>query len=204
MLSGVHRYRLSVGFHGSRAIRVVFMVLLGGLAAGAAMCAGALFGLVWIAILAPGDPDGPERWGLLPIALATLAAGAVVAYTALRVTRVIRTDAWLEGSRLTVRVIRDRTVELSRATSVAVRVTDRPLIGPVRRTGVIGPAPMAAVLVVISEGRTVHLRLANPDAIQLPRDQLLALASALSVARCPGAVETVTWLRRSAAGAGTG
>ncbi|MEN3610369.1 hypothetical protein AAH979_12525 [Plantactinospora sp. ZYX-F-223] len=204
MQSGMHRYRLSVGFHGSRAIRVVFMVFLGGMAAGAAICAGTLLGLVGIAILAPGDPSGPERWGFLPIVLAVLASGAVVAYTAVRITRVVRTDAWLEGSRLTVRVVRERTVELSYATSVAVRVTNRPLIGPVRRAGVVGPAPMMAVLVVTGEGRTVHLRLANPDAIQLPPDQLFALANALSVARCPGAVETVTWLRGAAANASAG
>ncbi|MBF9128184.1 hypothetical protein I0C86_04130 [Plantactinospora sp. S1510] len=141
----------------------------------------------------------------MPIVLAGVLAGAVLLYVVLAIMVIVRRGAWLQGTRLTVRALRERTVDLAAARSVALHQSNQRLIGPVRRTGVIGPAQMVTVLAVTAgDGGQVQLRLASRDAIQLPPEQLFALAGALSFARCPGAAETVAWLRGMATSASVG
>ncbi|MFC6019583.1 hypothetical protein ACFP2T_25660 [Plantactinospora solaniradicis] len=197
MHTGVHRYQLSVGFHGSRAIRAVLVAVLGGMAALASGCLGLIIGMMMLWVV-PDEPSTPKAWAYLPFALAGVLTTAVVIYVVLTMTFGIRLDAWLEGTRLTVRGLRQRTVDLAAARTVALRRTNQRLVAPVRRSGVVGPTQSVALLVVTTDAGAVRLRLATREGIQLPPEQLLALANALSVARCPGATEVVAWLRGTA------
>ncbi|MDG4789887.1 hypothetical protein O7626_28845 [Micromonospora sp. WMMD1102] len=168
------------------------------MAALASGCLGFIVGMMLLWVI-PDRPDSQISLGYLPLGTAAVFTLGVVVYVALAITFGVRLAAWLEGTRLTVRGLRQRSVELADARSVALRQTNQKLVGPVRHSGVIGPARPVSVL-DIADGRSrVRLRLASREAVQLPPEQLLALASALSTARCPGAVEVVAWLRGTAA-----
>ncbi|MEO3927442.1 hypothetical protein ABGB07_26750 [Micromonosporaceae bacterium B7E4] len=199
MHTGAHRYRLSVGFQDDRVVRGAFIALYGTAAAVAAGFIGFMVGLVGIGIVAPGDPDGIERWGFLPFVVAGGFAALVMIFTALLTTIAVRTDAWLEGTRLTVRGLGERTIDIASARSVALHQTNRRLRGAVSRAGAIGPDQRVTVLVVTAGSGTVRLPLASREAIPLPAEQLQVLANVLSVARCSGGAEVVAWLRAAAA-----
>ncbi|MGI5147530.1 hypothetical protein ACQEVC_14330 [Plantactinospora sp. CA-294935] len=198
MHPGMYRYHLSVGFHGTRALRVVFVLVLGGMATVASGCLGFIVGMMLLWAI-PDRPDSPIALGHLPLVTAGVLAMSVVVYVALVIAFGVRLAAWLEGTRLTVRGLRQRTVELADARSVALRQINQKLVGPVRHSGIVGPAQPVSVLEVADGNGRVRLRLASREAVQLPPEQLLALANALSTARCPGAVEVVAWLRGTAA-----
>jgi hypothetical protein len=180
-------------------VRGAFIVLYGTAAAVGAGCIGFMVGLVGIGIVAPGDPDGIEKWGFLPFVVAGGFAVLVMIFTALLTTVAVRTDAWLEGTRLTVRGLGERTIDIASARSVSVHHTNRRLRGPARHGGASGPAQRMSVLVVTAGSGTVRLPLASREAIPLPAEQLLVLANVLSVARCSGGAEVVAWLRATAA-----
>jgi hypothetical protein len=194
----MQRYHLSVGFHGTRTIRTVSIAVLGGMAAMASGCLGFMLGMMFLWVV-PDGPNMPRALGYLPFVLAGLLASMVVVYVVLVSVFAIRLDAWLEGTRLTVRGLRQRTVDLAAARLVVLRQTNQRLVGPVRRYGVILAAQPVSVLHVTDGNGTVRLRLASREAVQLPPEQLFVLANALSAARCPGAVEVVAWLRATAA-----
>ncbi|GIG89600.1 hypothetical protein Pen02_45360 [Plantactinospora endophytica] len=194
----MYRYHLSIGFHGTRALRVVFVVVLGGMATLASGCLGFILGMMLLWVI-PDRPDRQLTLGYLPLVTAGLLALAVVVYVALVIAFGVRLAAWLEGTRLTVRGLRQRSVELADARSVALRQINQKLVGPVRRSGIVGPAQPVSVLDVADGNGRVRLRLASREAVQLPPEQLLTLANALSTARCPGADEVVAWLRGTAA-----
>lgn len=193
----MHRYHLSVGFQGTRTIRVVFGAVLGGLAALGSGCLGFILGMMLLWVV-PDGTDAPRALGYLPLMVAGVLATLVLIYAGLVIAFGVRLDAWLEGSRLTVRGLRKRTVDLAAARSVALRQINQKLVGPARRTGVIGPPQPVSVLDVTDTNGRVRLRLASREAVPLPPEQLLVLANALSLARCPGAMEVAAWLRGTA------
>ncbi|MBE1485070.1 hypothetical protein [Plantactinospora soyae] len=175
---------------------MVKALLLGGVVA---IAAGGLgFGLgklpLWIF---PAD-DGSE-WGLLPLALAGVAAGLTLLGTVLLTTFIVRAAAWLQGTRLTVRGLRTRTVDLADARSIEMRQLQRREVSPVPASDVVAKAPPVTALLVSDDRAAVRLRFLSGEAMELPPEQLLLLAEAVSTARCPGAGEAVAWLRSAAA-----
>ncbi|MFC6020239.1 hypothetical protein ACFP2T_29230 [Plantactinospora solaniradicis] len=184
MTAEPHRLRLSVGFDGARRGPVRTIALLGSLVAAA-------LGGLGFALAGP--------------VLAAILAGPVLLATVLMVVFVVRAAAWLDGTRLTVRGLRTRTVDLAAARSVELRHLQRREVGPVPGIDVVAKAPPISALVAQAGGVVVRLRFVSGVATELPAEQLRALADAVSAGDCPGAAEAAAWLRDAArAGGPTG
>ncbi|MEV1290272.1 hypothetical protein [Micromonospora sp. NPDC049679] len=169
------------------------------MATGAAGCFGYIVGLFAMWATAGRDAD-PSALSVSFVLAAMLALVAAVG-AGLAIAFVSRAGAWLEGTFLTVRNLTTRTVNLALARSVTLRaISDTqaavPSDGGVVLTGVAVRTPL---LTVVAGGTTVRLRLRSRDGTLLPPAQMLVLADALAVARCPAAAEAVAWLRTMAA-----
>ncbi|MFC6019584.1 hypothetical protein ACFP2T_25665 [Plantactinospora solaniradicis] len=197
MQSGRHQYRLAVGFQ--RGIELGFMVvyLTGAVAAIVAVCSGYALGKFLVQVVADGVD--PLNWG--PFSLPSVMTVILVVplwFWMLVVIRSIYPGAWLMGTRLTVQDGLRRVIDLADARSMSLHSTTERLAVPASVSGV-GSPPMVPLLLVCSDSREVRLRLASRERVLLPPAQLVLLANALSAARCPGAAETVAWLRATAA-----
>lgn len=171
------RLRLCVGFAGARTGRVLTIALLGSLVAAALGGLGfALAGPVLTAIL----------------------TGPVLLATMLMIVFVVRSAAWLDGTRLTVRGLRTRTVDLAAARSVELRHLQRREVGPVPGVDLVAEAPPISALVARAGGVVVRLRFVSGAVTELPPEQLRALADAVSAGDCPGVPEAAGWLRAAA------
>jgi hypothetical protein len=192
----MHRYRLSIGYQRALAGRVVLVLLGAGFMVVAAALGGWVLGKLAVQVLA-SDPDSEGILFLLPIAMSS-SLGALTTYGLTRSIGRLFQAAWLEGTWLIVRDWRVSVIDLAASRWLSVQQTSERLAAP-EPVGVLGPPPTVPVLVVNSSGPEVRLRLASRERALLPPEQLFLLANALSVARCPGAAETVTWLRAMAA-----
>ena len=192
MVTGVNRYQLSPGAVRRRATKITTWAILGPIMVCLSGVAGSIIAVITGAI-ADISTGALNRWAAIGAGIAMVAATALLVH---RITALARTGAWLEGSRLTVRRIRTRTVDLASARWVELSAHTE-----------IQPAPIGAVDVpvrtpVLSAGdgsTTVHLRLRNRDGGLLPPHEMRALADAVSAADCPGAPDAVSWLRAIAA-----
>ncbi len=127
-----------------------------------------------------------------------LTFGGLTTYWLLRPIGRLFQAAWLQGTLLIVRDSRVFAVDLAAARWMSVQPSSEPLAAPAS-VGVGGPPLMVPLLIVNSNGPELRLRLASRERVLLPPEQLFLLANALSAARCPGAAETVAWLRTTAA-----
>ena len=137
---------------------------------------------------AGGDGFGPLRLiGLLGIPFVLV--GLYLAVSALR------TAAWLEGTRATVRTaLRTRTVDLATATITAGATTYRRHRDTARESTVQAPTLIA----VDRSGHSITIPLHGAGPAQLPAPQLRALADALSGNPDRDARSMVTQLRTMA------
>ncbi|WP_420119366.1 hypothetical protein [Micromonospora sp.] len=197
MQPSVPRIPLSIGYRSSRTGRVVSLVVLGVLLTVTCGCVGAILGTVLNATTGQGTSGS----GAVPAVVALLSAGLVIVFVGLLVTSVVRTNAWLEGSRLTVVRLTTKSVDLRAARSVtlqatAVAHTGVSSDGSVVATGAVTRTP---VLTVTTDTGTVKLGLRSKESLLIPPPEMYALAAALDTARCPGAPEASAWLRAMAA-----
>ncbi|GIJ57369.1 hypothetical protein Vau01_048850 [Virgisporangium aurantiacum] len=168
------------------------MVLIGPVLTLVSFAVGA-FVVVIIGDVADLSESATSGWAAVGAGLAFVAAAAFVLY---QILALARTAAWLEGSRLTVRRVRARTVDLASARIVSLSAHNerhRPLQGAVS-TPIRTPYLSAS-----DDATTVHLRLRDPHGGLLPPEEMRALADAVSVARCPGAEDVASWFRAIAA-----
>ncbi|MGW0431651.1 hypothetical protein ACWDV4_03735 [Micromonospora sp. NPDC003197] len=181
------RFHLSVGFTHARSLRIATEAFLGVLITASAAFVGYMIGQLVMWGIADSIAD-EAKW--LPPLVAVILMVPAALCSVLMVAAVVCRGAWLSGTQLTVRVLRQRTVDLATARSVALDMVPRPrkLAPPLPQLSVVG-----------ADGRTLRLRLASREGHPLPQEQLLGLATVLSTARYPGAAETVSWLRDAAA-----
>ena len=191
VMTGIYVRRLSVGFRRKVGpiigLFIASWVLLPATALTGSMVT---MGVVWL-IDRDISSDTQSRLGGVG---GLLAATVTLTFLVLSAARRIRTGAWVEGTRLSVRRVRTRTVDLMRATSVSITSRSEALAA----TSAAGRPLMAVrtpVLVVTGPGGPIALRLRSPEGALLPPEEMLALAAALSEARCPGAAEATAWLR---------
>jgi len=132
-------------------------------------------------------------WAAVGAAILFLAAAAFVVY---QILALAMSAAWLEGSRLTVRRVRARTVDLASARAVSLSAhteAQRPL------RGAVSVPVRTPYLSIADDATTVHLRLRGPHGGLLPPEEMRVLADVVSVARCPGAEDAASWFRAVAA-----
>ncbi len=134
-----------------------------------------------------GEGFGPMRLiGLLGIPFVLV--GLYLALSALR------TAAWLEGTRATVRgAVRTRTVDLATATIAAGATTYRRNHGTSRES--IERLP---TLIAAADGQRITIPLHGPGMPQLPPSELRALADALTANQDRDAQAVATQLRTMA------
>jgi hypothetical protein len=161
------------------------MVCLSGFAGSVFVAVIGAFGVISYASL--------NVWIAVGAGVALAAAAILVVY---QIAVLARTGAWLEGSRLTVRRLRTRTVDLASARWVGLSAHTETHHSP---SGAVDVPVRTPVLSVGDGSTTVHLRLRNWDGGLLPPHEMRVLADALSVADCPGAPDAVSWLRAIAA-----
>lgn len=193
----MRRYYLAVGFQRGLALRFVIVYLAGGLMAAGLVCSGFALGKFLVRVVADGVD--PLYWGPFSLPLVTaMILGVLMCFWMRVVLKSVFPGAWIEGTRLTVQDGRRSVIDLAAARSMSLHSTIERLAVPAPVCGA-GPPPMVPLLLVYSEDREVRLRLASRERVMLPPAQLFLLANALSAARCPGAAETVAWLRATAA-----
>ncbi|WFE26880.1 hypothetical protein O7623_27010 [Solwaraspora sp. WMMD791] len=202
---------LSIGYPTSKPTRLAMFSVLGALAVVASCVGGGVLGAT------AGDGTGTIPPVLVGGGLAALAAAAM----GLPIARTTRTGAWLAGTRLTVRGLVSRTVDLAVAESVTLRTAPDPepttpdtaepgatgavvtmptRTAPSRRHSAgagrrLAPeAEHTPTITVVGPDGTVTLPLRSRDGTMLPGAEMIALARAFSAASCPGAHEAVHWL----------
>ncbi|MFI9640193.1 hypothetical protein ACIG87_09000 [Micromonospora sp. NPDC051925] len=188
------RITLSVGYRSGRTGRIVSLLVLGALLTVGCGCLGAAAGTGLNAAAGGGNPA-------VPALVALLAVGLVVLLVGLLVTSVVRTGAWLEGTRLTVVRLTGKTVDLRAARSVALQATATAHTGMASDGALVatGAVTRTPVLTVTIDTGTVKLGLRSKESLLIPPPEMYALAAALDTARCPGAPEAAAWLRAMAA-----
>ena len=193
MVAGERRQSLSSGRVSARTAKIIWWVVVIGPVFTLVSGAVGAFVVVIIGDVADLSESATSGWAAVGAGLAFVAAAAFVLY---QVLALARTAAWLEGSRLTVRRVRARTVDLASARIVSLSASTerhRPL------RGAVGVPQRTPYLSVSDDSTTVHLRLRDPKGGLLPSDEMRALAGAVSVARCPGAEDAASWFRAIAA-----
>ncbi|GAA3914143.1 hypothetical protein [Actinoplanes auranticolor] len=181
------RHEFAYGFTSSRSTRLGVAIAIAVIGVPAGFGAGLLFGLVLAFAV---NPDGDAGAVIaIPIVLALLGAGLFGVWALVNILRVTRTSAWRHGSRLTVRHVRSRTADLTRARSIEIRPTRL-------RWRDSGPGRTDTIpeLVVIGEPAIVHMRLSTGEGQPLPPQDIAALISVLSSTGGPGAAHVVQYL----------
>jgi len=190
-MTGINGRRFSVGFRRKVGSIVALCIASLVLVPGAGLTGSML--TMTISWLVDRDIPAKTQANLGGIG-ALVAAAGMMTLVGLSIARRVRAGAWLDGTRLCVRRVRTRSVELMAATSVSINARSEAIpaasAGGQRLVAVRTP-----VLTVTGPGGPIELRLRRPDGPLLPADELLALAAALSESRCPGAPEAVAWLR---------
>jgi hypothetical protein len=130
-----------------------------------------------------------------------LVGGAIALLMSLAIARVVRWGAWLDGTALTVRALRSRTVDLADARSVSLVAAPEALTAVTARgdTVRLASALRTPVLTVVTSTGSAQLRLRSRDGLLVPPNEMLALAFVLAQTRCPGAQQATAWLRTMAA-----
>ncbi|GAB3154465.1 hypothetical protein GCM10027290_49010 [Micromonospora sonneratiae] len=181
---------MSVGYPRGRTGRLVTVSILGAVVVGLCCCLGGILGLL------AGGGDNSALPPIFALGLATVAAVGL----GLMIASIARVGAWLDGTRLTVRGLTSRTVDLQTARSVTLAATADSNTGIASDGGVVvtGGVTRTPVLTVVGPEATVRLRLRSREGVLIPASEMAALAGALSVAQCPGAREAASWLQAMA------
>ncbi|GAA1799286.1 hypothetical protein GCM10009682_21150 [Luedemannella flava] len=177
---------LSVGYGTTRRRRLVLLSIYGAMLLPAGCCLGALLSLITTNLFVRSQAENPA-WS---VACGLLVALPLGAFPVLMMVRITRLAAWLEGTRLTVRQFRTRSVDLRTARSVR--------LDTILERGPANSAVRSPVMTVVGPEGSVKLMLRGRDGALLPAPEMIALADALSTTACPGAHESATWLRTMA------
>jgi hypothetical protein len=195
--SSPSRFPFSYGFTASRSNRLLLLTLLGVLGVPAAGCLGAVVG-GGIGALLDRPGAGGRALIAIPIALVAVLAGAMLAWIVVNLRTVAAMGAWLEGTRLTVRERRTRTVDLARARSVSMQPSRiRWKVPP--QAGVVASDQIPEIVVTGEEGE-VRMRLSNADRVPLPPHELQILAGVLATVPAAGAAQVAQHLQMLASG----
>ena len=191
------RHQFSYGFTTSRSTRLLLLTFGGVLGVPAAGCLGAVVGGGIATIL---DRPGPEGRALImiPVVLGAVLAGGMLAWIVFNLRTVAAMGAWLEGTRLTVRERRTRTVDLARARSVSLQPSRIRWKTP-PQAGVATSDQIPEMVVTGDEGE-VRMRLSNAERVPLPPRELHVLAGALASVQAPGAADVAQHLQMLASG----
>jgi hypothetical protein len=192
MITGVHRFQLSPGHVRGRIAKITTWSVLGPVMVCLSGFAGSIL-VALIGVIGHVSYTSLNVWIAVGAGVALVAAATLVVY---QIAVLARTGAWLEGSLLTVRRLRTRTVDLAAARWVGLSAQTE---AQHTSAGAVDVPVRTPFLSVRDESTTVHLRLRNGDGGLLPPHEMRALADALSAAECPGAVDAVSWLRAIAA-----
>ncbi|WP_341719475.1 hypothetical protein QQG74_06965 [Micromonospora sp. FIMYZ51] len=177
--------RLWYGFRHTRAGRLTTVLLLGLPAVGFAACLGTVLSWVTITLLDVADIGSADAVGPLLYGIPGLFVAAMAGWWVWSLLAVLRTAAWLDGTRLTVQRVRPRTVDLVTANSIGLRPTNRRFKAP--PPGVTDDR--VPELLVAGPDGSVRLPLLVDTGTLPPRSQLVALAEMLATIQRPGAAE---------------
>jgi hypothetical protein len=191
------RHRFSYGFVSSRSTRLLLLTSGGVLGVPAAGCLGAVVGGGIASVFDEPGPDGRVLI-VIPVVLGAVLAGGMLAWIMFNVRIVAAMGAWLEGTRLTVRERRTRTVDLARARSVSLQPSQVRWKNP-PQVGIVTSDQIPEVVVTGDEG-VVRMRLSNAERVPLPPQELHVLAGALATVQAPGAAEVAQHLQILASG----
>jgi hypothetical protein len=192
MTTGEHRQPLSSGPIRSRTAKLVLWTVLGPVML--CLCAGVGAGIVVvIGDVADMSPGTVNTWAAVGAVVSVLGGAALIAC---QIVVLVRAAAWLEGSRLTVRRMRARTVDLTLAQRIELSAHTE--VQHARANAV--RVPIRTPYLTVTDGSTtVQLRLRTADGGLLPSTEMRALADAVSAATCAGAKDAENWLRAIAA-----
>ncbi|MGC5029440.1 hypothetical protein [Micromonospora sp. DT229] len=182
------RIQLSSGFRQTRSGRLTVLVLLGVLGVVVAGCLGAVVGMFLLWTLSSSDTESRALFNVVIFGTPAVLATAMTAWVIRSVLVVLRSAAWLDGTRLTVQRIRPRTVDLATAHQVALRPTNRRFTVTAPGATRVNEERIPELVVTGPEG-SVRLMLAVDTGAPLPQRELIALATVLSTVRRPGAAE---------------
>ena len=135
---------------------------------------------------------------MIPVVLGAVLAGGMLAWIVFNLRTVAAMGAWLEGTRLTVRERRTRTVDLARARSVSLQPSRIRWKTP-PQAGVATSDQIPEMVVTGDEGE-VRMRLSNAERVPLPPRELHVLAGALASVQAPGAADVAQHLQMLASG----
>ncbi|MEV8504582.1 hypothetical protein AB0368_07080 [Actinoplanes sp. NPDC051475] len=193
------RYEFSYGFKSSRSTRLIFLTLGGLLAVLAAGCLGGILGMVIAWLVEAGTGKGDSDLIAIPVILVSLLAGGMIVWLVVNILAVAKTGAWLEGTRLTVRQRRSRTVDLARARSVSIQPSR--LRWKERRAGeVTASGDLVPEVVVTADDGVLRMRLCDGERAPLPPQDLHILAGVLATVHAAGAAEVAQHLQVMATG----
>lgn len=192
-------HEFSYGFKSSRSTRLAFLTLSGLFGVLAAGCLGGIVGMAIASLVEAGTGDGDRDLLAVPVILICLLAGGVLTWVVINIIAVAKMGAWLQGTRLTVRQRRSRTVDLARARSVSIRPSR--LRWKATQAGVVTALSERVPEVVVSSERGVlRMRLCDGERAPLPKQDLQVLAVALSRVDVPGAADVSQRLQMLASG----
>jgi hypothetical protein len=191
------RYQFSYGFTASRSTRLLLLTFGGLLGVPAAGCLGAIVGGGISLLFDEPGPDG-KILIVIPILLVAVLAGGMLAWIVINLRAVATMGAWLEGTRLTVRERRSRTIDLARARMVSIQPSGIRWKTP-PWAGVATSDQIPEVVVTGDEGE-LRMRLSNAERVPLSPPELHVLAGTLATVQAPGAAEVAQHLRMLASG----
>ncbi|WP_125803330.1 hypothetical protein [Actinoplanes sp. ATCC 53533] len=197
------RHQFSYGFGSSRSTRLTFLTLGGLLGVVAAGCLGGILGFAIASVVEAGTGKGDSDLIVIPVIVVLLLTGGVLTWLVVNILAVVKMGAWLDGTRLTVRQRRSRTVDLAGARSVALQPTRLAWKAAPAGVATAGSERIPEVVVTGPEG-TVRMRLCDGERTPLPPQDLHVLAGVLSVAPAAGAAEVAKHLRMMATGRAPG
>ncbi|GAA1657701.1 hypothetical protein [Actinoplanes couchii] len=182
-----YRHELSYGFTTTRSSRLATVIIFGVVGAPLCLVAGILAGLVASFV---SDTSGDlAQWKVVAsILFGVLLMGLFTALMVFNAVKVTRTTAWLEGSRLTIRTVRPRTVDLAMAPSVGIHPTQLRWRTP-------GRSDMIAELVIAGPAENTYLRLSTGEGYPMPPHDISALINVLAATGVPGSANVIHYLR---------
>lgn len=197
------RHEFSYGFRTSRSTRLTFLTLGGILGVVAAGCLGGILGFALASLVEAGTGKGDSDLIAIPVVLTCLLAGGVIVWLVVNILAVVKMGAWLDGTRLTVRQRRSRTIDLAGAGSVALQPTRLAWKAGQGGVAAAGGERIPEVVATGPEG-TVRMRLCDGERTPLPVQDLYVLAGVLSVVPAAGAADVARHLQVMAAGRAPG
>ena len=185
-----HSHEFAYGFRNAGP-RLVGIVVLGVMLAVVTVCLGAFLSFAISSLIDRAVGGNATAVLVVSGVFIGLVAAGPVAWSVITFMAVLRMSARLDGTTLTVRERRARSVDLTRARTVLIRPTAKRMAGS---------GGFIHELVVTADNGHVRMRLSDGEGGPLPPHDLYVLAEALSRLRLPPASEAAKRLHWMAAG----